>query len=375
MTITVKQFGLLQASGTLASIVDGDTGTGWAPGADGLETYTASFLNTVGQPNSAASFPGFEFDFGVSVRVASFMFETETTGTLARGMLIASNNPATGVADMVQSGDVLLGIYEQDEVNSGRVLQTRARDLDIRGRYVRFVMRTSDPAVPDTSDEDYVDPASGNVFSTPGPFAYVVPEYSGTFTIEGWGGGASGGVSANAQDGGQTRCQPNDSTLLLANGGSKSALTVANSAASSAAGGTASGANTANTTGGSGGTPSPTTTASGTSGAGGAAPNGGAGGVAVTGVLPSGPSGVVQYGNAGAVPGGGGSGRYQWVPSGDLLSYKYPGGASGGYFKHVLTRGAGGPEPGDIIIGVIGAGGVSNTGDGAGAHGRVKFSF
>jgi hypothetical protein len=376
ITPTVKQFGLFQASGTLASIVDGDAGVGWAPLPDELTTYTANFLDGSGNPNSAASFPGFEFDFGTPVRVPTFLFQTETQRTLTRGMLIASNNPATSVADMVQSGDLLLGIYTTEELNAGRILTTRAKTEAITGRYLRLVMRSGDEeAAPDTSDPDYVDPSAASQYDTAGPVAFLVPDYEDVFTIEGWGAGASGGVAANANAGGTTTC---DTYSLTANGGSPSAIASPNANGTPAPGGTATGGNTTNTTGGAGGLPSPFNSGDGESGKGGDAPNGGLGGAAVAngfsfmiaGLYPG-----FKYGNAGAAPGGGGSGRNLFSSVGGGTVFKYPGGGSGGYFKHVLHRGVDGPNPGDVILGFVGAGGTSSTGDGSGANGRLKFSY
>lgn len=368
----VKQFGLFQASGSLASIVDGNAGTGWAPIPDDLSAYTAPFLVS-GLPNFAASFPGFEFDFGTPVRMSTFLFQTETTRTLARGMLLSSNNPASGVATMVQSGDVLLGIYEMEQINAGRILETRAKDLDISGRYVRYVMRTVDPNVPDTSDPNYVDPNQSVMFDIAGAMQFVVPDYDDTFTIEGWGGGASGGESATGNPGGDTTV---DGYSLVAHGGGKSGITMPNTNGTPAAGGTASGGNTENTTGGDGGLPTPFSGDTGYTGAGGSAPHGGAGGAAVFNAW--GGAGSIpgwRFGIAGEAPGAGGSGRSVFFPGAGGQIHKYPGGAAGGYFKHVLHRGVDGPAPGDLILGVVGAGGASVQSNGAGANGRIKFSY
>jgi hypothetical protein len=371
MTITVKQYGLLSGSGTLASIVDGDPLIGWAPLADNLATYTSNFLDTLGAPNAAGSFAGFEFDFGTPVRVPLFLFQTESEATLIKGMLIASENPATGVSDMVQAGDTLLGIYTTEQINSNTVQETAARHQEIITRYIRLCFRSGDETTsPDTSDPGYLPPTVGTQFDTPGASGvFVVPEYTNYFVIEGWGGGASGDIASMSMAGTASTCS---TYSLIANGGSASTITHPNSNGTPAAGGTASGGNTANITGGAGGLPT-AHSGFGQSGAGGDSPNGGVGGppvyisVFVFGTF---------WGNDGAAPGGGGGGYVVFYPGASGIYFKYPGGGAGGYFKHAFVRGtAGAPEPEDEIAYTVGAGGVSTHGGGDGAPGRIKFSY
>jgi hypothetical protein len=196
---------------------------------------------------------------------------------------------------------------------------------------------------------------------------YSVPAYN-TLTIEIWGAGASGGVTSQANNGGNSTVS---TYSLTAGGGIKSTATTYNTN-QLGIGGTASGGNTTNTNGGNSTSPSPTNLGVGTSGAGGNSPNGGTGGAAVGGGL-----GTVAAGNAGNAPGGGGSGHQSFIggPAGGQA--KYPGGGAGAYVRHVFTFGAGGaPAVGASIAYAVGAGGTSSSSpvDGAGAAGRVRFT-
>lgn len=161
ITPVVRQYGFSTASGALADIVDGDALTGWAPLASRLETYTAPFLLpsnpgaqvigakgsfegiAVGNLNVGASFPCLEFDYGAAIRLASFLLQVETPLTLGAACLLASNNPASGVADVIQSGDQCLGLYTPAQIVSGQVQLTAAYLNDIKGRYIRLLQRTT----------------------------------------------------------------------------------------------------------------------------------------------------------------------------------------------------------------------------------------
>jgi hypothetical protein len=372
---TVKQFGFSTRSGSLANIVDGDVSTGWAPLADGLPTYTDPFL-VGGLLNTAGRFAAIEFDYGVPVRMSAFLFQVETRQTLGASVLVGSENPATSTSDTVQSGDQLLGTFSAEQMTSGHVnIVTPARVDDSHDarvyahRYYRFLQRTSNPASPGGLPSDPT-PTLGSNFAIYDQFSgnFTTPTYS-VLTIELWGAAASGGLSADANPGGDTTCT---TYSLTAHGGGKSSATSPN-LPSTATGGAATGGNTENTAGQNGGSPFPSdgTTTVGHSGKGGDSPHGGLGGPEVYNDYNG-----QRLGIDGTAPGGGGSGLNTLVPSGDGNFYKYPGGAGGGYVKHVLTFGAGGPNPGDTIAWAVGVGGLSNSKkNGNGANGRVKFSW
>jgi hypothetical protein len=296
-----------------------------------------------------------------------FLLQTEASSTLGDGMLIGSTLPATSPTDVVHDSDTLLGIYTQAELNAGHVLKTRAFDEDIRFRYYRLCQHQTGVPI----QEPYVPPPSvlGNTQTyDSGADNFVTPNYTSTLIIELWGGAACGGVSTNASDGNDTTCT---TYSLTAGKGHKASTAAANSATGAGTGGTPTGGNTANTNGGNGDPPSPASSAEGFSGKGGDSPNGGFGGDAVTN------SGVaLLQGNDGRAPGGGGSGRNVLTSIAGGTYFKYPGGGSGAYVKHVLIRGvAGSPNPGDLIAYSVGAGALSPIGDGDGANGRVKFTW
>lgn len=210
-------------------------------------------------------------------------------------------------------------------------------------------------AVPGSST--FINGASGN---------FTVPVYN-TLTIELWGGGAPGGVTSEAAGNGNPTTVSTFS--LTANGGTRSTATVPN-ATSGSVGGTASGGNTTNTAGAAGASPNPLTTAQGNSGKGGDCPNGGVGGAQVTNA-----ANTLVVGVSGQVPGGGGSGRNAGTGVGTWD--KYPGGAAGGYVKHILTRSGGGPAIGSLIAYATGGQRTANAGtnNGNGAYGQVKFTW
>lgn len=239
--------------------------------------------------------------------------------------------------------------------------------------------------------------------STPGTRGYVVPEYQ-TLVIKGWGAGAgASGINAVGGTGGATGIA---AMSLNANGGQCSPTILDGDFNSEGGlGGTATGGdiNTAGATGGPGlfkKSPAATTVSS---GAGGAAPgSGGAGGAPATASAPTTPSPLSQpappastadtanhvSGNAGVVPGGGGSGSasmlwrliltladgYTWY----LYAIARPGAGSGGFFQKTFVRGVtpGAPVPGTTITYTIGAGaagGADSASGGAGANGRMQF--
>lgn len=373
---TVKQFGFSTKSGVLANMVDGDTATGWAPLADGLPSYTDPFL-IGGLLNIGGKFAAIEFDYGVPVRMSSFIFQVETNMTLGASVLVGSDNPATSVTDTTQAGDLLLGSYTAEQMTSGHVnIVDAARVNDstppqvYAKRFYRFLQRTSDPASPGGLPSDRP-PTVGTTFAIYDAFSgsFETPVYTDKFIIEIWGAGASGSLHADAQDGGDTTC----STYSLTAGGGDRASATSPNVPSTAAGGTATGGNTANVVGQAGAAPFPAdgSTTLGHSGKGGDAPFGGLGGAEVFNNYAG-----MNLGRDGQAPGGGGSGLNQLVPSGDGNFYKYPGGASGGYVRHELTFGVDGPTPGDMIAWSVGAGGINaSKKNGNGANGRVKFSW
>jgi hypothetical protein len=372
MTITAKQFGFATASGVVANMVDGDLVTYWRPLATDFAAYSAQFfLSDKVTLNVGASFPALEFDLGEAQRVPQFLFKTQTMLTLGPSILIGSDVGATSPADTLQSSDILLGQYSGAEMcSNGFLVVPVMRDADIRKRFLRFLQRSSDPSV--------VAPTPGpanSVTYDDGEGAWQVVNYSTKLIIETWGGGASGGISSKAQNGGATTAARDVVPFLItANGGVKATATAPNTLTGAGTGGTASGANVSNVTGGAGSVPSNNTGAVGSSGAGGDAPNGGLGGEGVS-VAAAYPGQNFYYGKAGQSPGAGGSGHSFWAPVGGPYFFKCPGGGSGGYARHEITRGSGDAEPGDFIAYHVGAGGVSTDGDGRGAPGRVRFSW
>lgn len=371
MTIIAKQFGFTNNLGSIGNIADGDFDTFWAPLPTNFSAYSDYFF--VGDPaarvlNYGASFPALEFDLGEAKRLVQMYLQVETALTLGPAVLIGSDVGATSPADTLQSADIFLAEYRQDQIISNRYLEIEVmKNADIRRRFLRLLQRSSDPA---------------DVAPTPGPTnsvtfdrglnSWVILPYTSEFTVEVWGAGASGGVSANAQNGGATNANKMGSWSLDANGGNKASATVPNSGTGAGTGGTASGGNVANTTGGTGGTPSPATSAEGYSGKGGDAPSGGLGGDAVFLAVSS--TAQFLYGNPGRGPGGGGSGRALWYPPVPTVA-KYPSGGSGGYSKSVFARSSGLADPGSLLECTVGDGGVSSQGDGQGAQGRVRYSW
>jgi hypothetical protein len=154
ITPVVKQFGFTPATGALANLVDGNQATGWAPQPTTLQAYTDDFLDRpsvkwdgigFGISVTTPSFPALEFDFGVPVRIPTFSIKTETPHTCGPAMLIASDNPATGVNDTVQAGDIMMGTYSQRDIVQGKGLNTNAVANDIRKRYYRLCFRVIAP--------------------------------------------------------------------------------------------------------------------------------------------------------------------------------------------------------------------------------------
>lgn len=192
---------------------------------------------------------------------------------------------------------------------------------------------------------------------------FTTPNYN-TLTIEVWGAGASGGsggTTVQSVAGGASTCTTKGMT---ANGGART--TVNANGAGGGVGGTASGGNTTNTTGGTGGDPSPLNTSAGTSGAGGAGASGGAGGLA---------GGSPSTGAAGTAPGGGGAGSNNSAGGGTFQ--KFAGGGGAGYSKSVYTFGvtSGFPTVAQLLAYSVGAGPAANASGGAGANGRVRFTW
>lgn len=373
MTITVKQFGLSQKSGSLSSIVDQNNATGWTPYADTLDAYPDPFI--VGTSlNVGKSFAAIEFDYGVPTRIASFSLKTASILSLGDAVVIASDNPASSVADTLQAGDRLLGAYLGTDLCSGKVLKTAALTEDISTRYVR-ILQHKQVGVPIVAEgPDDTGTSTGSNFTQwdgPGAYDFIVPEYGDFINIDVWGGGASGGTSITGQNGEDSSITVNLLTMT-AGGGKKSASSSPNAAGSGGLGGTADSTGlVANVNGGDGGDPSPTSAAVGYSGKGGDAPSGGNGGAPVFN------DNWNLDGLDGAAPGGGGSGKN--IPQGTAgvgsAYFKVPGGGSGAYNGTKFKRGTGGAEPGDHISITVGAGGVSTQGDGKGANGRVKVSW
>lgn len=375
MPITVKQFGFANGSGVIGNLVDGNLSTSWTPLATDFAAYSDQFF--IGDPglrslNFGKPFPAIELDLGEARRVPQIFVKVQSLLTLGPAVLIGSHVGATSPADTLQNLDAFLAEYTIAEITSNRFLNVETmRQFDIKRRYLRLLQRSTDPAV--------VQPTPGptNSFTfDSGAGSWQVPEYSDALTIECWGGGASGGLSAEAENGGATTAGKDSwGAMPLANGGVKATAVAANSSTGAGTGGTASGGNDTNTTGGNGSAPSPASSAIGYGGKGGDASNGGLGGDAVYLPLVLAPGANFAYGNPGRGPGGGGSGRVYWYPAGDVIYQKFPGGGSGGYSKHVVLRSSGDADPGTLLGYSVGNGGVSNKGDGRGAQGRVRFSW
>lgn len=378
---TVKQFGFATGAGALANIVDGSKITFWQPLATTFDFYTAQFFTPDGTAlNYGGSFPAIEWDFGSPTRALTILLETATILTLGPGVLIGSSNPATSVTDTLQSGDTFLAQFSAGQITSNMVLQIPATSAaDLRFRYYRLLQRTSASAFAPLGPTN-----SRTLDSGAGSFAVV--DYTDKFIIEIWGAGASGGISGNAQDGGNSTCA---TYALTAEGGKKATTTGPNSGTGAGLGGAASGGNTANITGEGGSPPAPATSDYGISGKGGDAPFGSVGGAGISNwssgfpgsalafaILYGTKAGQLTYGfglEAETGPGGGGSGRNIWQFL--IGASKYPGGGAGGYVKHVLTKGIDGPITGNLIAYAVGAGGISTQPDGGGARGRVRFSW
>lgn len=376
MTIIAKQFGFTTGAGVIDNLVDGDYGVGWTPLSTDFAAYSAQFfLDDRTTLNTGASFPALEFDLGSAKRVPQIFLKCHSLLTLGPAILIGSDNPATSPANTLQSGDVLLAQYTQAQIVSNKFLDVQAmKDADIRKRFLRLLQRSSAPAA--------VAPTPGPTNSTTYDAAtgfFEVPFYATKLIAEAWGGGASGGVASQANNGGATWIRWNDSTgIMTANGGTKNSATVAN-AHGAGTGGTATGGNIANTTGGAASAPSPATSGGGITGKGGDAPNGGLGGAGIItaytgGMLPGVPPMLIS-GNPGQTPGGGGGGRQTWYPAGDVIMQKWPAGGSGGYCRQEFLIGEAYGQPGDILSYSVGAGGVSAAPDGRGGEGRVRFTI
>lgn len=365
--IIAKQFGFSTGDGLIANLVDRNIATYWKPLATDFNAYSSQFfLSDRVSLNVGASFPALEFDLGSPLRIPQFLFKVETLLTLGPTILIGSDAGATSPADTLQSGDVLLGQYTGLQICGNHFLEVPVmRDGDVRKRFLRFLQRSSVPSAAAPTPG----PANSVTFDE-GEGAWETVSYSTALTIETWGAGASGGVSAFAQNGGTTYAGRDSSWNQISLGGSKSA---GGPTQPGGLGGTSSGANTENTTGGDGEAPAPLSGAPGYSGAGGTAPHGGIGGSRIYQVFEIGRN--YYYGNDGQGPGGGGSGHSMWYPAGDAVFDKKPGGGSGGYSKHVIARSSGDADPGDFIGYHVGNGGVSSSGDGRGAQGRVRFSW
>lgn len=366
----VTQFGFATAAGLIQNIADRNEATFWKPLPTGLDTITDQFFTPDGTAlNYGGSFAALQWDFGSDIRVTSFMIKVETHLSLGPAVLIGSANPASSVANTLQVGDVLLATYSADQIVSNNVLPVPvSKAADLRFRYYRLLQRTSDPvnAPPVAGAGVY-----GSYEGSSGLFE--TPSYSSLFIMEGWGGGASGGLTGNAVNGGDTTISRESAFILTAGGGVKATASAANSGTGAGTGGAASGANTLNVAGGDAGVPSPASSGEGLSGKGGDAPNGGG----VGGPSQTNSGYMIRYGNDGQSPGGGGSGRNISTSIAGGTYFKFPGGGSGGYFKHVLRRGidAAAPAPGDMIAWTVGAGGLSPSGDGHGANGRARFSW
>ncbi|MET3995868.1 hypothetical protein ABID65_007540 [Bradyrhizobium sp. S3.9.2] len=194
-----------------------------------------------------------------------------------------------------------------------------------------------------------------------GSGAFVVPTYQ-TLTVEVWGGGGCGIANNPPAVAGNSGSASSVSTLgMTANGGVGDTGILAG-ATYTGQGGTASGGNNANTQGNQGG--HGTSQAAPGNGFGAGAPNGG-GNVAAPGATAS--------GITGSAPGGGGTGLRINTTIGS-------GGSSGGYCKSVYTAGVtpGAPGVGASLSYAVGAGGPASGGtqkNGAGANGRVKFTW
>lgn len=366
-TITVKQFGFSTGAGVLSNLVDKDRLTFWQPLATHLDTITDQFLLSDGTLNYGGSFAALEWDFGVAVRAQTLLINVESALTLGDAVLVGSNNPATSIANTLQTGDVKLATFSPEQIVQNKTLAVEATIFnDLRFRYYRLLQRSSNPSAGPTVD------ANSSTFDTAGAAEFETPAYTDKFIIEMWGAGACAGVAADSNDGGDSTCS---TYSLTAGGGNKPSATNPNLGTGTGTGGVATGGNNVNTPGGDAPLPSPTSIGEGLSGAGGSAPNGGLGGDGVPNNALTTFSDAIKAGRAGVAPGGGGSGRNWAAGTGGGSYFKYPGGGAGSYVKHVLTKGIDGPDPGDMIDYVVGAGGVPSNLDGRGANGRVRFSW
>lgn len=375
MSIIARQYGFSNGTNTVDKIVDGDLATFWAPLQTDFSTYTDPFF--VGDPavralNFGKPFPAIELDLGVAKRVTQIYVKVQSGLTLGPAVLVGSDSPASSPANTLQTGDVFLDEYTQQEIVSNVFLPVQAmKDADIKKRYLRLLQRSSK-----TSDAPPTGPANTFQSDIAGLQHFTIPEYSDTLTIEVWGGGASGGLFGTGMDGGDSYISKTGWLVTpTAGGGKKPTASVANAVTGAGNGGTATNFNTMNVNGNSGGVASNNTGLIGFSGQGGDAPFGGLGGIAIWLPLILGIGLNWRYGLNGKAPGGGGSGRNYWYPSGDVIYQKFVGGGSGSYGKHVLTRTSGDANPGSVIDFFVGAGGTTLVGDGLGANGRVKFSW
>ena len=148
MTITVTQFGFVQAGGSLGNLVDADLATFWKPLADGLDAYTAIPVADSGIVLPGSPRPAIQFDFNDQVRVPMFQFKVETPATLGHCFLIASQNAATSVDNTIfDTNDICAGgYYTVAQMNSNAPLETKARINPIRARFWRFVFWKQPPA-------------------------------------------------------------------------------------------------------------------------------------------------------------------------------------------------------------------------------------
>jgi hypothetical protein len=380
----VRQYGFTTGAGLIQNVVDGSHSTFYQPLATDFSSYTDQFLLPDGSLNYGKPFPAIEYwgassdhDPVIDQHLTSLIIDLAGSATLGPAIVIGSNNQASSVSDTLQSGDVLLGQFTQAQMTSKKLLVLPAMQTgNTKFKFYRILQRSTSPSAAPP------DPNVGSNFQiidTPGSFTIFVPTYSGQWIMELWGPGATGGDNTGGADGAAATTIAAYS--LSAGPGKHSTASGPNGGAAGATGGVATGGNTANVNGNPGQSPSPNSTAIGLSGPGGSAPFGGAGGDAATpaadGPVPGIPAGA-RNGLPGKAPGGGGSGLNGWSNITGGIALKYPGGGSGAYVKHVLTFGSGGPTPGSTISFVVGAGGVPpgvGSQNGAGANGRVKFSW
>jgi hypothetical protein len=148
MAVVVSQFGFSNGGGALANMVDGDAASYWFPVPDGLDAYPVPPVSDAGLVLPGYSFPAIQFDFQDQARVPAFQFKVETAATLGRCWLIASDYPATSVADTIHdSSDVVAGgMYSVAQMNGNAPIFTNARYNPIRKRFWRFVFFVQPPA-------------------------------------------------------------------------------------------------------------------------------------------------------------------------------------------------------------------------------------